>query len=92
MYGYIRPLKGELKVREFELFRSVYCGLCHTLKKRYGFPARFALNYDFTFLTMLLTGEDFFYRCEYRRCSASPFKKKPCARLMKKAKQPPITV
>jgi hypothetical protein len=78
MFGYIRPLKGELKVREFELFRSVYCGLCHTLKKRYGFFARFALNYDFTFLTMLLAEEETQPRCVYRKCSASPFRKKAC--------------
>ncbi|NLO48386.1 MAG: hypothetical protein GX111_08730 [Clostridiales bacterium] len=85
MYGYTRPLKGELKVREFELFRSVYCGLCHTLKKRYGFPARFALNYDFTFLTMLLADDEFSSRCEYRRCSASPFRKRACAVSNKKS-------
>ncbi|NLL45931.1 MAG: hypothetical protein GX250_03875 [Clostridiales bacterium] len=76
MFGYVRPLKGELKVKEHEQFKAAYCGLCNTLKKRYGFFSRFLLNYDFTFLAMLLsTGEDF---CgfEHRRCIASPFRKK----------------
>lgn len=55
MYGYIRPDKGELKVKEYETFQGVYCGLCHTLKKRYGPLYRFMVNYDMTFLAMLLT-------------------------------------
>ncbi len=58
MYGYVRPLKGELKVSEYESFQSVYCGLCHALKKRGGFAARFVVNYDFTFLAMLLSESD----------------------------------
>lgn len=76
MFGYIRPLKSELKVREFEEFNSVYCGLCHTLGKRYGVVSRFLINYDFTFLTLILTSLE--NQCEYRRCRciASPFRKK----------------
>lgn len=54
MYGYVRPLKGELKVSEYEAYHQLYCGLCHALKKRGGFFARFVVNYDFTFLAMLL--------------------------------------
>lgn len=78
MFGYVRPLKGELKVKDFELFKSAYCGLCNTLKKRYGYPARFLINYDFTFLAMLLSSEKKECGFEYRRCSASPLRKK-CA-------------
>ena len=33
----------------------MYCGLCHTLGKRYGTAARFILNYDFTYLAILLS-------------------------------------
>ena len=39
MYGYVRPVKGELKISEFERFRGVYCGLCHELARRYGSAA-----------------------------------------------------
>lgn len=76
MFGYIRPLKSELKVKEYELFKSAYCGLCNTLKKRYGYPARFLVNYDFTFLIMLLSSGNKTCDFEFKRCSASPFKKK----------------
>ena len=69
MYGYVRPERGELKVREYEAFRGVYCGLCHMLKKRYGPLLRFAVNYDFTFLAMLLAeggdSETCLHRCPY---------------------------
>ncbi len=77
MYGYVRPVKGELKVSELERFRGVYCGLCHELARRYGFWSRFLVNYDFTFLAMLLA-EDAPARTCPRRCPAHPFHKTEC--------------
>jgi len=78
MFGYVRPLKGEMKVREFEQFKAAYCGLCHALKKKYGFVARFIINYDFTFLAMLLSnGKEDPQFCQ-KRCIASPFRRKNC--------------
>ena len=56
MFGYIRPQKGELLVREFEQYRGVYCGLCKQLGKSYGFAARMTLSYDCTFLGLLFWG------------------------------------
>lgn len=76
MFGYVRPLKGEMKVREFEQFKACYCALCHTLKRRYGTAARFILNYDFTFLAMLLSEEES-PSYEYNRC-ISGLRKKCC--------------
>ena len=77
MYGYVRPVKGELKIVEFERYRGVYCGLCHELKRRYGFLARFLVNYDFTFLAMLLAGDEKTGTCPLR-CPSHPFKKTQC--------------
>ena len=34
MFGYVRPRKDELKVRDWEAYQAVYCGLCHTLGRR----------------------------------------------------------
>ncbi len=76
MFGYIRPLKGELKVREYEQFKAMYCGLCHMLKKRCGYAARFIINFDFTFLAMVLSSDMQIPCYVYKRCSASPFRKK----------------
>ena len=77
MFGYIRPLKGELRVKEYEQFKAAYCGLCHVLRKCCGFPARFLINFDFTFMAMLLS-EPAPPVYEYHRCIASPFRKKCC--------------
>lgn len=56
MFGYVRPYRDELKVREQRDYEALYCGLCDALGKRHGFLARLFLNYDFTFLAMLLDG------------------------------------
>ena len=72
MFGYVLPQKNELKVREWEDYRAVYCGLCHTLGRRYGFFTRFLLNYDFAFLAMLLTGPGDKPEAVRRRCAALP--------------------
>ncbi|WP_293010460.1 MULTISPECIES: DUF5685 family protein [unclassified Oscillibacter] len=77
MFGYVRPPLDLLPAEEQERFRRAYCGLCHTLRRRCGLPARFILNYDFTFLAILLSGgEEPETRCE--RCVASPLKKRTC--------------
>ncbi|MCL2392395.1 MAG: DUF5685 family protein [Oscillospiraceae bacterium] len=76
MFGYIRPLQGELKVRELEQFKACYCGLCHALGKNYGFVSRFILNYELVFLTMLLWSEDTPITIGRSRCIASPCRKK----------------
>ena len=74
MYGYVRPDRGELKVRDYETFRGVYCGLCHRLRERYGPLARFAVNYDYTFLAMLLSGPEPADICA-RRCPYHPLRR-----------------
>lgn len=55
MFGYIRPSKPHLSEQDEARFQSVYCGLCHELGRKYGFAARFVLNFDFTFLAILLS-------------------------------------
>ncbi len=56
MFGYVRPWRDELKVRQNRDYEALYCGVCHALGRRHGFAARMFLNYDFTFLAMLLDG------------------------------------
>ncbi len=76
MFGYIRPFREELKVRDLDDYQALYCGLCHTIRVRYGRFARFFLNYDFTFLAMVLSeGER--PQVSKRRCLASPVRGKP---------------
>ena len=54
MFGYVRPEKELLLMRDFNRYRSIYCGLCKTIKERYGNLPRLTVTYDMTFLATLL--------------------------------------
>ena len=76
MFGYIVINKPEMKFREFDMYQSYYCGLCKSLKNRYGKIGQMTLSYDMTFLALLLSS---LYEPEtksgYRRCIAHPVEK-----------------
>ena len=36
MYGYVIVNKPELKFKEYDRYRSYYCGLCDILREQYG--------------------------------------------------------
>ena len=46
MFGYIRILEPELKIREFACYRGAYCGLCRQMGKCTGQCSRLTLRYD----------------------------------------------
>ena len=54
MFGYVTPCKMEMKIKDFEKFKAYYCGLCNSIKNTYGQLPRITLNYDMTFLAVLL--------------------------------------
>jgi hypothetical protein len=54
MFGYVLPEKPEMKIKDYELFRAYYCGLCKSIGRQYGQLKRLLLNYDSTFLAVLL--------------------------------------
>lgn len=80
MFGYVKPCKPELKVKEFDTFKAIYCGLCKQLSKTYGPLASLTLSYDFAFVAALSLGLSDqcggFRKC---RCVANPLKRKACA-------------
>ncbi len=72
MFGYVRPSLAKLSEEDKARFGAAYCGLCHTLGERYGQAVRMILNYDFTFLSILLwPGEESV--AVRRGCVAHPF-------------------
>lgn len=79
MFGYIKPYKPEMKVKEFDTFKAIYCGLCKQLSHVFGPFASLTLSYDFTFIAAVSLGMEEgcagFQRC---RCVANPLKKKAC--------------
>lgn len=54
MLGYVKIDKGELKVREYEVYTGYYCGVCKSIGRRYGQLPRMVLSYDAAFLAILL--------------------------------------
>jgi len=76
MFGYIRISKGELKIKEYDTYKAVYCSLCKRLGKNYGVISRLTLSYDFTFLALInmaLKSECGGYKTG--RCCVNPLKK-----------------
>ena len=71
MFGYVHISPDKLTEEESARYRACYCGLCHTLGRRYGLAARMILNYDLVFLAMLLS-EGNVPRCDEKRCLVHP--------------------
>lgn len=76
MFGYVTICEPELKVKDLRKYKAYYCGLCRTLKERYGSVGQFTLTYDMTFAVILLTS---LYESETRQsvhhCKVHPVKK-----------------
>ena len=76
MFGYIRIYKPQLRICEYETYRAVYCTLCRTLGKEMGIPARLLLNYDYTFMAILMIALGDKTPCIVPgRCVVNPLKK-----------------
>ena len=54
MFGYVRPFKSELLVRQYDQYKAAYCQLCRALWKHYGRLSTFTLSYDCTFYALLM--------------------------------------
>lgn len=78
MFGYIKAYPPELKVKEYALYKALYCGLCKSMGKCTGFCSRLTLSYDMTFLAAIrLCLENKQYEIKKERCIIHPFKKRP---------------
>lgn len=76
MFGYIRPLKPDMLIKDFDAYKAVYCSLCKQLGRDYGVFASLILSYDATFyaiLSMSVRGECNSYK--KGRCKFNPMKK-----------------
>lgn len=76
MFGYVRAYKPELRIKEYEMYKAVYCSLCRELGHNFGIAARLTLSYDFTFLALLkLSLNDEFCGTVKGKCAFNPLKK-----------------
>ncbi len=78
MFGYVQPVAAELKVREWNVYRAYYCGLCKELARGYGLAARMLLNYDMVTAALLADGAaGRAGRVLPERCVAGPLRRRP---------------
>lgn len=76
MLGYVKAFKPEMKIKDYELYRGIYCSLCRALGRNYSPIAQLFLSYDFAFAAVLRlaamnTGCSF----SKKRCPYNPAKK-----------------
>ena len=82
IFGYVTPLKSELKIREYEIYRAFYCSVCKSIGKNFGELSRIGLINESASLAIILTlacneAQTLFYKGE--RCIVHPIKKRLCA-------------
>ena len=82
MLGYVTMERGELKVREMDVYQGYYCGICKSIGRRYGQIPRLSLSYDAVFLALVLGSleSDEKENLEPEHCIAHPVMKKPVIR------------
>lgn len=80
MFGYVRYDLPNLYVKDFMLYKAMYCGLCKGIGKACGSIARMGLTYDVAFLSALfhnIAGID--VKIEKSHCVQHTIKKRPIA-------------
>ena len=83
LFGYIKANKPNLLVKEYEVYKSIYCTLCRELGHSYGVLARFTLSYDFVFLALILmNSSDQCATLKKGRCPFNPLAK--CGKICSK--------
>lgn len=76
MTGYVRIYKPDMRFREYDTYKAVYCSLCRALGKEYSVFLRFTLSYDYTLLALTsIALSDKCTEFEKKRCVANPLKK-----------------
>lgn len=76
MLGYVKAFKPEMKIKDYELYRGVYCSLCRALGRNYSPIAQLFLSYDFAFVAVLrLAVMQGCFSFAQKRCPYNPAKK-----------------
>ena len=76
MFGYVKTDKPEMKVKEYEAYRGLYCSLCKAMGKHFGILSRLTLSYDITFLVLTRLSFSGTLPCfDSGRCAFNPAKK-----------------
>lgn len=80
MFGYIKTDTPNIYIKDEILYKAMYCGLCKGIGKTCGTRARFCLNYDLTFLSLLCHNIlNIDVKVEKEHCYIHWLKKRPIA-------------
>lgn len=80
MFGYVKTDLPNMYVKDTQLYKAMYCGLCKGIGKSCGQKGRLLLNYDLAFLSVFLhnlLGID--VKIEKQKCVIHQLKKRPIA-------------
>lgn len=76
MFGYVTAYKPELKIKDYDAYKGVYCTLCKEMGKEYGVLSRFLLSYDGAFFVLFKMGiRNANTNAKMSRCTFNPCKK-----------------
>lgn len=76
LLGYVKAFKPEMKIKDYELYKGVYCSLCRALGRLYSPIAQLFLSFDFAFAAVLrLAAGDNGCTFSKKRCPYNPAKK-----------------
>lgn len=76
MFGYVRVDKPEMKIKEYETYKGLYCSLCKAMGKHFGLLSRLTLSYDIAFLVLVRLSFSGTVPCfESGRCPFNPAKR-----------------
>lgn len=77
MFGYLRPFKEELRLKDIKKYSSYYCALCNGIKRDYGRFWTFFLNYESVYILLFLESYTANEKDEQNiTCHMNPFMKK----------------
>lgn len=54
MFGYVRPDKEEIRLKEYRRYKNYYCAVCNELRKKYGRLTSICVAYELVFTLLLL--------------------------------------
>lgn len=78
MLGYLRPRLKKADPKIKEQYRALYCGLCHSLRKYYGYRGIGCLNYEVVFLLLLIiSASESESKIFHGSCCLTPFLRVP---------------
>lgn len=78
MFGYVKPKREELKIKDYAFYKATYCGICKRMKAILGPLSTATLTYDSVFLALVRMAyiPDTQIGAKARRCALHPFKKR----------------